>query len=65
MEGQVAEMAKLSGDCVFEIMVMAMGMTKFDVTHLRHEALLIRVNQTNDPEVPLCDKSDGLIPFIV
>lgn len=43
----------------------AVRVNKFVVARYRHENLLVRVNQINNPEIPLCDINDGRVLSLV
>lgn len=61
VESEFTESAAVLNDCISEITCTATWVTKFDAADYRQMNLLLRVNQINNPEVPLGDIFDARI----
>lgn len=62
---EVIEVARVPKEGSSKTSGMTVQVTKVDVTHYRHEDLLLKVHQINDSEIQLGDVSDSYVLFVV
>lgn len=65
VEREVTEIATSLNDRVSETTGTTVRVTNFDVTYSRHEDLRLRVNQIDDPEIPLRNICNNHVLFLI